>query len=171
MTMRASASGRWQPMKVGDTERMSHRHSSRSPIYCKWKLRRGSGQRAPPRPADRARRIGATVERSARSAPRRRRRSRKRSVRQSAPRSARSTLFAALQGALRCSRRHSLVLSAARRDAPEALRGGRKSVFFLQWVKTDPTVKQVFINKRNFFGTASERNSGVSETSQERGGR
>jgi len=23
---------------------MSHRHSSRSPIYCKWKLRRGSGR-------------------------------------------------------------------------------------------------------------------------------
>jgi hypothetical protein len=40
-------------------------------------------------------------------------------------------------------------LSAARFAALDA---ARKSFFFLQWVKTDPTVKQVFINKRNFFG-------------------
>src|SRR5258705_337786 len=36
-------------------------------------------------------------------------------------------------------------LCGALRSTPEALPGSRKRVFFLQWVKTDPTVKQVFI--------------------------
>src|SRR5438093_5779911 len=70
-----------------------------------------------------------------------------------------AALSAALGGSRRRAQRHSLVrspaLRGARRRAPKARRGGRESVFFLQWVKTDPTVKQVFIYKRNFFGTAA----------------
>src|SRR6185436_19731485 len=43
--MRASARERRQPMNVGETERIFLRHSSGSPIDCKWKLRLAAWRR------------------------------------------------------------------------------------------------------------------------------
>src|SRR5882724_8637147 len=156
--MRASARGRLQPMKLGETARMN----SSSLYRLVFRLQAETTSRAI---SERCGECGG--ERAERRARERRSGGRERRSGTPEPRPQLEELRFGRVGdeAARVPRSAARVPAAP--PAPRRASSRRNCVFFLQWVKTDPTVKQVLLHKRNFF----VRNRDANEASQERCGR
>src|SRR5882724_7742464 len=144
--MRASARGRLQPMKLGETARMN----SSSLYRLVFRLQAETTSRAI---SERCGECGGE---------RAERRARERRSGTPGPRPQLEELRFGRVGdeAARVPRSAARVPAAP--PAPRRASSRRNCVFFLQWVKTDPTVKQVLLHKRNFF----VRNRDANEASQ-----